>query len=184
MIFINKPAGGPDAVGGLWPDKFDAVARNRTGGTVSKGQVCMSALLPGIATEVATNDSNSYLPGYSNDTVWNTVVLPTAGGIKAGFYAAVCLEDSIADNGIGKFRYFGIVEDAFVTDGSGSNTQAGNPLTITTAKVFDAVILSNESVYGWYVDVQGTNSNSVSNNITRRVFLHNGFAPKPTGQTF
>jgi len=177
MFFINKPAGGPDAVGGLFPSKFDANARNRSGGTVTKGQVLMVPFTPGIATEVATNDSNSYLPGRSNDTIWNTLVLPTAAGLQAGFYAAVCLDDSVADNAIGLFRFFGIVEDAFVADATNSNTQPGDQLTITTAKTFDAVLAATECNYAVYIDVQGTNFNSVSNNVKRRVFLHNGFFP-------
>jgi hypothetical protein len=174
MIFINKPANGPDAVGGIFPGTFDTPARNRTGGTTAFGDVVMMPVLPGIAAEIATNDSNSYLPGYSNDTIWNSVVVPTAGGITAGFYAAVCVSPAgVADNAIGLHRYFGIIPQAFVIDGTNRNTTAGDPLTITTAKNFDAIVATNECVYAWYIDVQGTNATRRK----RRVFLHNGFAP-------
>ena len=75
-IFFEKPTKGPDVVGGIWPIRDRGKFWNRTGRTVSKGDIVQIPFTPGEASEIATNDSNSYRPGRSNDTVWNTIIDP------------------------------------------------------------------------------------------------------------
>lgn len=184
MTFLFKPAGGPDSVGGLWPAAFPSVScRNRSGTTHIKGDVVQLALTPGAATEIATNDSNSYRPGSSNDTVWNTVIDPisnTAQGssIQRGGLFGVCVSTSVADNAIGSYQFFGIVEDAFCIKAS-DNPVAGEPLTVTVLGQFDGVVNSNEVVVATYLDTQAT----ISTAAQRRVFLHNGLLAQSRGQS-
>lgn len=182
-MFLFKPTGGPDSVGGLWPANFPSVAcRNRSGTTHVKGDVVQLALTPGGATEIATNDSNSYRPGSSNDTVWNTVIDPisnTAQGssIQRGGIFGVCTSTSVADNAIGNYQFFGIIEDAFCIKAS-DNPVAGEPLTVTVLGQFDGVVNSNEVVVATYLDTQAT----ISTAAQRRVFLHNGLLAQSRGQ--
>lgn len=182
-MFFSKPTGGPDAVGGLWPVDFPEVAcRNRSGGTHIKGEVVQLAFTPGAASEIATNDSNSYKPGHSNDTVWNTVIDPISNSnagssIHRGGLFGVCMDTSVADNAIGNYKFFGVV-DAFHVKAS-DNAIAGDPLTVTLSNSFDGVILSNECVVATYLDRQAT----ATTRALRRVFLHNGMYPQASGRT-
>lgn len=176
-MFWSKPTGGPDAVGGLWPVDFpEVVCVNRSGATLTLGEVVQLALTPGEATEIATNDSNSYRPGYSNDTVWNTVIDPVTNigvgsSIQRGGIFGVCMSTEVLDNAKGSFKFFGIIEDAFVV---GAAHQAGDPLTptITNSLKFPAAI--SNTIIATYIDIQSTNTART----LRRVFLHQGmFAP-------
>ena len=184
MTFLFSPTPGPDTVGGLWPAPFPSVkCRNRSGTTHIKGDVVQLALTPGAATEIATNDSNSYKPGFSNDTVWNTVIDPisnTAQGasIQRGGLFGVCVSDSVTDNSIGEYQFFGIVEQAFCIKAS-DNPVSGEPLTVTVLGQFDGVVNSNEVVVASYLDTQAT----ISTAAKRRVFLHNGLLSQSRGQS-
>lgn len=183
MVFFNKPAGGPDSVGGVFPWAQVAKCRNRAGATLTKGQVVQLALSAGNhqATEIATNDSNSYIPGASNDTVWNTVVdpdndavtAPGSGILTGGIFGVVIEPGGILDNGVGDVQFFGLVEEAFVIDGGSSKDGAvpGQPLTVTTGNNFDCDILSNEILVGFYLDAADA---TLTNAALKRVFLTNG----------
>jgi hypothetical protein len=176
-MFFSKPTGGPDSVGGLFPVDFPSVkCRNRSATTHVKGDVVQLPFPSGVAAEIATNDSNSYKPGHSNDTVWNTVVDPTATVIQQGGFIGVCVSASVADNAIGEYQFYGIIEQAFTIKATG-NLTSGDPLTVATAGSFDGVVLSNECVFASYLDVEQTNSTR----SVLRVFLHNGMFPTPAG---
>lgn len=184
--WIMKSAGGPDPVGGFWPVGVSPVTcRNRSGGTHSKGDVVQLALTPGVATEIATNDQNSYQPGASNDTVWNTVVDPvsnTAQGSslnRSGLWG-VCVDSTpILDNAFGQYQFFGLIEEAFCIKAGTDLMAPGDPLTVTTAKNFDGVINSNEVVVAMYLAPQ----TNLTNRRVRRVLLHNGGIATSRGQS-
>ncbi len=182
MTFLFNPSPQPDSVGGLFPTDFPSVkCRNRSGTTHIKGDVVQLALTPGAATEIATNDSNSYRPGRSNDTVWNTVIDPISNttqgaSIQRGGLFGVCMSDSVADNAIGEYQFFGIIEQAFCIKAS-DNPVAGEPLTVTVLGQFDGVINSNEVAVATYLDTQTT----ISTATKRRVFLHNGILSQSRG---
>ena len=176
-IFFEKPTKGPDVAGGVWPIADRAKAWNRSGATLTRGEVVQFALQPGEASEVATNDENSYVPGASNDTVWNTVIDPidstTVGSsIQRGGIFAVCLDNSVADNTVGWFQLFGVVEAFCASSGT---VQAGDPLVPTiTNSLFNPCPTSN-TIIATYLDVQDT---SLAARELHRVFLHQGlFAP-------
>lgn len=178
MTFLFSPSPSvPDVVGGVIPTRFPSTkCWNRTGGTLSKGDVVQLALTPGIASEIATNDSNSYRPGYSNDTVFNTVVLPVAGSlsvpsssfITGAIYGVVTSSQSVADNGIVEVAFGGVV-DAFVI--SAGEVLPGQPLTVTAAKNFDAEVVTNEALVAFYLAPQDA---SISTRELKRVWLTNG----------
>jgi hypothetical protein len=187
MTFPFQPVGGPDSVGGLFPARFPAVrCKNRSGTTLSKGDVVQLALTPGIASEIATNDSNSYIPGGSNDTIWNTVVLPVAGSLTApdssivtgGVFGVVTSASPVLDNGAVDVVFGGIV-DAFVID-AGDGPVPGQPLTVTTAKNFDADILSNEVRVAFYISPA---DGSISTRELKKVWLTNGFGFGSNGRS-
>ena len=184
MVFFDKPAGGPDNVGGVWPWAKISRCRNRSGATLLKGEVAMLAFGAGNfqATEIATNDSNSYRPGASNDTIWNTVVDPrtngavtatnAVAGVLTGGVFGVAMED-ILDNASGNFQFFGIIEDAFVID-TGASKDGAQPsqlLTVTITNSFDCHIATNKVIVGFYID---SNDATLTNRQTKRVFLTNG----------
>ena len=180
MTFLFQPTPGPDVVGGVFPATFPAAKFwNRSGTTLVKGEVVQLALTPGIATEAASNDSNSYRPSGSNDTIWNTVVLPVAStlavpqsGIITGGIFGVVTSDSVADNGQVDVVFGGLV-NAFVIDGGSSKDGAlpGQPLTVTTAKNFDCDVATNEVLVGFYV---GPTDTTLTNRDIKRVLLTNG----------
>ncbi len=183
-MFWSKPSGGPDAVGGIWPVDFpEVVCRNRSGGTHIRGEVVQLAIHPGVATEIATNDSNSFRPGFSNDTIWNTVVDPVTnafrggGTLRRGSLFGVCMSDSVADNATGSYKFFGRIEQAFCIKTLGASLASGSPLTVTITNSFNGKISSNEAVVAFYTDIQATNTVR----RLRRVMLHNGFWPSGHG---
>jgi hypothetical protein len=186
-IFFEKPTKGPDVVGGVWPIRDRGRCWNRSGATVVKGEVVQLAWTAGVATEIATNDDNSYIPGASNDTVWNTVIAPRSNGttlvagahgssINTGGIFGVCLDTSVADNASGLFQFFGLVEEAYVRRSNMTATIPGSPLTVkaslTGAPCFDPVILSNEVVVATLLDF--SNAGALTTRRLRRVMLHNG----------
>jgi hypothetical protein len=183
MPFFSKPAGGPDPVGGVFPWTQVATCRNRTGGTLTKGEVVMLAFGAGNhdATEIATNDSNSYRPGASNDTIWNTVVDPQSNAITNGAVGTltgaiwgVCLTETVADDAIGEFQFFGVVEKAYVVDAaSGDGARPGQILGVHTASsnAFTCHVNSNRVVVGFYIDAQDS---TLTNRALKRVFLTQG----------
>ena len=184
-IFFEKPTKGPDVVGGIWPISDKGRCWNRSGDTLSKGDVVQLALTPGEATEIATNDSNSYLPGRSNDTVWNTVITPRSStsqgsSIERGGIFGVVLDTEILDNASGWIQLFGPVTARCIKVGAvAEQLVSGDPLTVTTAYNFDGVINSNEVVVATYLDYQG----GLTNRALRRVFLHNGLLFQTRGQS-
>jgi hypothetical protein len=188
-IFFEKPTKGPDVVGGIWPIRDRGGVWNRTGHTLSKGDVVMVALTPGEATEIATNDANSYIPGASNDTIWNTVIDPisnaTSGSsIQRGGLWGVVLDTEILDNASGQVQFFGLCE-AFVRRSNTTSTNPGSPLTInagsaaTIQNTFDPIILSNEVVVAMLL---GFSNAVMTTKRLRKVFLHNGLLAQTTGQ--
>ncbi len=191
MVFFNQPSSGPDTVGGVWPWSQVAICRNRTGEAIAKGDVVALALAAGNheATEIATNDSNSYRPGYSNDTIWNTVVDPQAhsgtnssngvAGTRQGGIVAVALEP-IADNETGRFQFFGLVEEAFVVDSGSAKDGAmpGQVLGITATNSFTCHVGTNALMVGFYID---SNDATLTNRALKRVFLTNGLGLAANG---
>lgn len=184
-IFFEKPTKIPDVTGGgVCPIKDRARCWNRSGSAIAKGEVVQLALTQGAATEIATNDANSYLPGASNDTVWNTVIDPrsntstTAGAagssINTGGIFGVCLSDSVSDNAIGDFQFFGIV-NAFVIRENTTATIPGSALTVrasgTGSPCFDPVITTNEVVVATLIDFS---NGALTTRRLRKVFLHQG----------
>lgn len=185
-IFFEKPSKIPDVTGGgVCPIKDRAKCWNRSGSTMLKGEVVQLALTQGVATEIATNDANSYLPGASNDTIWNTVIDPrsnasavagaTGSTIQTGGIWGVCLSDSVSDNAIGNFQFFGIVNQAFVVRSNTTATIPGTLLTVrasgTGSPCFDPVMLSNEVVVATLMDYS---NGALTTRRLRKVFLHNG----------
>jgi len=180
-IFFEKPTKGPDAVGGIWPIRDRGKFWNRTGHTLSRGEVVQIAITPGEATEIATNDANSYIPGASNDTIWNTVIDPisnasSGSSIQRGSIWAVVKTETIADNGIGECQTFGIV-DAYVHRANTTSSNPGSPLTVyasnaaTKINTFDPIILSNEVVVATLL---GFSNAALTTKRLRKVFLHQG----------
>ena len=186
MFWLMKPAGVPDTVGGLAPIDFpEVVCVNRSGGTHTKGEVVALAFRPGVATEIATNDSNNYRPNASNDTVWNTVVDPITnmillgGANKVSTVFGVCMSPSVTDNSKGNYKFFGLIEQVFVARVSGATVVPGMPLTPTLTNSLTSVIATNAPIVGTYLDISGTNTAR----RLRRVLLHNGMVPAPHGTT-
>jgi hypothetical protein len=194
MFWLMKPAGVPDTVGGLAPIDFpEVVCVNRSGGTHTFGEVVALAIPPGnAATFIATNDSNSYRPGASNDTVWNTVVDPTTNQLVSGgattrrstvFGVCTTRGAGVLNNAKGTYKFFGLIEQAFVIKSTGTNAAiglaAGAPLTVTITNSFNGLVASNRVVVATYMDIQGTN---VARRL-RRVMLHNGLWPSAYGTT-
>ena len=122
---------------GWFPDTQDIYAYNRTGSVVVKGDVEQLDLVASIATETTT-----YLPGPAT-SVFSNMVPPSAAAAADAWPSiavyGVCLDDTIADDAVGKWRLRGICQ-AMVkrTGGSGTVTE-GAPLTITTAEDLDAI---------------------------------------------
>lgn len=186
-MFYSKPSGGPDAVGGLFPVDFPEVnVMNRTGETLAVGDTVMLALSAAghEATEIATNDSNSYKPGFSNDTVWNTVVDPRAttgtngvpGTLTGGIFGIVTGLGTVgtgADNTVVKAKFFGLVERAFVIDSGTSKdgAQPGQVLTVTSTNSLNCHVGTNAVLVGFYCDAQDT---TLTSRALKRVFLTNG----------
>lgn len=186
-IFFEKPTKGPDVTGGgVWPIFDRAKAWNRSGHTISNGMVVQLALTPGEATEAASNDANTYLPGRSNDTVWNTVIDPissTAVGssIQRGGLWAVCVSTSpVADNAVGDFCLFGIV-DAYVARTNTNATEPGSPLTVYASNAagrintFEAECAISSTIVATLI---ATSNAALTTKRLKKVFLHQGlFAP-------
>lgn len=180
-IFFEKPTKGPDVAGGIWPIKDRARCWNRSGSTISYGDVVVMAMRPGVATEIATNDANSYIPGASNDTVWNTVIYATTNAVTKGpCITAVVTDVAISDNVAGWVQTFGICE-AYVARSNTTSSNPGSPLTIfvsngaTRGRTFDPVILSNEIAVATLL---GFSNAALTTKRLRKVFLHQGlFAP-------
>jgi hypothetical protein len=181
MPFFQKPAPGPDAVGGVWPFTTTAICRNRSSATLLKGQAVQLALGAGNhqATEIATNDANSYDPGASNDTVWNTVVDPRSNtvtnglsGLFNGAVIGVALAD-VADNAVGEFGFFGIF-DALLKESSGSDgAQPSQVLTVTSTNHFDCHVGTNKLIVAFYLQ---SNDATIGNTTAKmkQIFLTNG----------
>ena len=184
MPFFNKPSAGPDSVGGVWPWEQIAKVRNRSGSTISRGDLCQLAFGAGntAATEIATNDSNSYVPGASNDTIWNTVIDPISNtltstngiaGNRMGGIFGIALEDFI-DNAAGNVQFFGVIENAFVVD-SGTSKDGAQPSQLLAVNVtnvcLDCHIGTNKVIVGFYID---SNDATLTSRTLKRVFLTQG----------
>jgi hypothetical protein len=181
MAFFTKNTGGPDPIGGLFPQSDSEVrCMNRSGSAVVQGEVVMLDFAASAA-ELTTNDSNTYRAGYGDaagDSVWNTVVNPdTAAIVNGTAFFGVCTDVSVADNAIGNFQFFGIVELAFVQRTGSLAASAlnagGRGLTVTAAatSTFDAVVTADERVVAIYLDSQ---DRTLTNRELKRIFLHNG----------
>lgn len=185
-IFFEKPTKGPDAVGGIWPIKDRARVWNRSGAKLDLGDVVVLATRPGEATEVATNDANSYIPGASNDTVWNTVIDPITNFVTKGGIFAVVLDVEISDNKAGWVQTFGIV-DAYVARTNTTVTVPGAPLTVyvsnaaTRVNTFDPIIASNEVTVAMYL---ATSNAALTTKRLKKVFLHQGLFGAAGGQAY
>ena len=185
-IFFEKPTKVPDVTGGgVSPIRDRARCWNRTGHTLSKGDVVQLAWTPGEATEAATNDANSYIPGASNDTVWNTVIDPISSttigsSIQRGGCFGVVMDTSISDNAIVQVCFFGFV-DANVARSSTTTCKPGSPLSVYgsngTARIntFDPDVAISESAVATYL---ATSNAALTTKRLKKVFLHQGlFAP-------
>lgn len=186
-IFFEKPTKGPDVNGGgIWPIKDKGRMWNRSGHTYSNGMVGQVALTPGEASEIATNDANSYIPGASNDTVWNTIIDPidstTIGSsIQRGGIWAVCVDPNpVADNTAGLFQVFGIC-DAYVARTNTSVTEPGSPLVVYASNAagrintFDPQCAISHSIVATYL---ATSNAALTTKRLKKIFLHQGlFAP-------
>jgi hypothetical protein len=186
-IFFEKPVKGPDVTGGgIWPIRDKGRMWNRSGHTISNGMVVQVALTPGEAAEVATNDANSYIPGASNDTVWNTVIDPigstTIGSsIQRGGIWAVCIDPvAVADNAVGMFQFFGIC-DAFVARTNTTATPPGTPLVVYASNAagrintFDPQCDTSNSIIATLI---ATSNAALTTKRLKKVLLHQGlFAP-------
>jgi hypothetical protein len=183
-MFFAKPSNGPDAVGGVWPMFYSTSCRNRTGATVVKGEAVQLAFNAGNhqATEIATNDANSYDPGASNDTVWNTVVDPRSNstatatnastGIHAGAVIGICVSASVADNAIGEFCFYGLV-DALCIESSGSDgAYPGMIVSVTSTNHIDCHVGTNKLVVGFYL--QSNDATIATTPVMKQIFLTNG----------
>lgn len=185
-IFFEKPTKGPDVVGGIWPIKDKARVWNRSGATLDLGDVVALATRPGEATEIATNDANSYIPGASNDTVWNTVIDATTNLVTKGAIWAVVLDTSIADNASGWVQTFGIC-DAYVARTNTTVTVPGAPLTVYASNgsarfnTFDPIVLSNEITVAMYL---ATSNAALTTKRLKKVFLHQGLFGAAGGQAY
>lgn len=185
-IFFEKPTKGPDAVGGIWPIKDKARCWNRSGAALDRGDVVALAWRPGEASEIATNDSNSYIPGASNDTIWNTVIDAITNVAQRGGCLAVVLDDLISDNKAGWLQVFGIV-DAYVARTNTTATVPGSPLTVyvsnasTRINTFDPIIASNEKTFATLL---GTSNAALTTKRLRKVFLHQGLFGAAGGQAY
>lgn len=180
-MFFEKPTKGPDTVGGIWPQTTRARVWNRSGAALDKGDVVQFATTPGEATEVASNDANSYIPGKSNDTCWNTVIDPRSSsargaGVGKGAVWGVVIDTGISDNKAGWVQTFGIV-DAYVQRSNTTTTEPWSPLTVYASNnsarmnTFDPVILSNEQVPAHLL---GITNGALTTKRLRKVFLHQG----------
>jgi hypothetical protein len=171
MTFFIKNTGVPDRFGGIAPFNDSGICVNRSGGTRPRGDLVMLDFTA-VSTEITTNDSNSYLPGYgdaSGDSVWNTIIAPTATALDTGaIFGVVTAKNGILDNESGEVQFFGVVE-AFCI--SAATMTPGDPLTGTTASNLDGVIATNEAVIAHYLSPEDA---SVSVRARKRVFLHNG----------
>lgn len=174
-IFFEKPTKGPDAVGGVWPIRDRARMWNRCGAAREKGHIVQLALQPGEATEVATNDANSYIPGASNDTVWNTFIDPISSiaqgsSIQRGGVFAVVYDDVISDNKAGWVEMFGNIAEAYVV----GTVQPGDPLVPTVSNSLAFPCPVSNSIIATYISASAT----LSTKTKKRVFFHQGlFAP-------
>ena len=184
-IFFEKPTKGPDTVGGVWPIRDRARLWNRTGAALDLGDVVQMAWTPGEASEVASNDANSYIPGASNDTIWNTVVDPISStgvgsSIQRGGMWAVVLDDVISDNKAGEFCIFGIC-DAYVARTNTGSVEPGSPLSVyasnaaTRMNTFDPDVAISQTAVATYI---ATSNAALTTKRLKKVFLHQGlFAP-------
>jgi len=185
-IFFEKPSKGPDVTGGgIWPIRDSARLWNRSGSAVSKGFAVVLATRQGVATEIATNDANSYIPGASNDTVWNTFIYATTNAVRGGSIVGVVMDDVISDNKAGRVCMFGLV-DAFVRKASG-NANPGCPLALaisngaTAGFTFNPTIASNERAVAM---LMGFSNAAISTKRLRKVFLHQGLFGPAGGQAY
>lgn len=180
MTFFGKPSGGPDAIGGLFPRQEVQPCRSRAGAALVAGSV-VTLDLTASATEVDATDSNTGLPGAgdaSDDSIWNTVVDPvlaTHVGLDANGPTSAALFGvtlgAIADNGIGRVQFYGIVDEARCLSGTATNLVYGMPLTATATNSFNATISSNQRIIGFYCGESTAVTNAA---VTGRVFLHQG----------
>ena len=190
-IFFEKPTKGPDVVGGMWPIKDRGTFWNRTGSTLNKGDVVTLAWRQGVASEIATNDANSYIPGASNDTIWNTVIYATSTTVQRGGPVGVVLggpngTSTSADNTEVVVQLFGIAE-AYVSRSNTTSTNPGAPLTIFASNgalrgfTFDPVHLSNECSFASLIDYSNA---ALTTKRLKRVFLHQGLFSPAGGQAY
>jgi hypothetical protein len=186
-IFFEKPSKVPDVTGGsVSPIRDRAKCWNRSGHTISNGMVVQLALTPGEATEAASNDANTYIPGASNDTVWNTIIDPISSvgvgsSIQRGGIWAVCIDPvPIADNAIGEFCLFGLC-NAFVARTNTTATEPGSPLVVYASNAagrintFDPQCAISHTVVATLL---ATSNAALTTKRLKKVFLHQGlFAP-------
>ncbi len=176
-IFFEKPTKGPDVTGGgVWPIRDSARLWNRSGSAVQKGFVVAMATRQGVATEIATNDLNSYIPGASNDTIWNTFIYSTTNlNLKGGIHGVV-MDDVISDNKAGKVCLFGLV-DAFVRMAVNGVCNPGAPLTVAPSNstasgfTFTPTVATNQKQIAMFCSF--TNGILTTKRL-RKVFLHQG----------
>jgi len=186
-IFFERPTKGPDVVGGVWPIRDRARCWNRSGSTLSYGDVVVMAMRPGVATEIATNDANSYIPGASNDTVWNTVIAAVTNAVTKGPCIAAIVQDvEILDNAAGNVGMFGVFE-AYVARTNTTSSNPGQPLTIYCSnaagrvRTFDPIINSNEVSVATLL---GFSNAALTTKRLRKVFLHQGLFGAAGGQNY
>lgn len=171
-FFIQNTAGPGNGVFPTLDNDIQCV--NRSGATVSKGEI-VQIDLTASATEITTNDSNSYRPGFgdaSDDAVWATVVNILTNSADAGGIFVVAQAD-VADNAVGKFTAFGVIEEAFVL-GTNAAADPGQPLSVagtTNSLQARSTPASNQKIVAHFMDAQDV---TMTNRALKRVFLHQG----------
>lgn len=101
---------------------------NRTGATLTKGQVAMVDL---IGTQA---ESTSIIPGADGSCFGNLTPV-TQASLENGFPIVVCLDDSVADNALGKFGMVGVFPVSVLDDDvSTTDIDRGDPISMVVSE--------------------------------------------------
>lgn len=128
---------------GGWFGKAVTTFWNRTGSTITRGLVAMCDI---TATQGETTTFK--VDGVETDVLANLTGV-TQAGCDAGQPIVVCIDDSVADNTLGRFLIFGRIEVSNLADGSSTtDTTKGGRVSILVSE-------SATSVQGWATSATG-----------------------------